>query len=876
MRERRERQPPSCTECRLRKIKCDRKVPRCNSCILRGIEHKCRWGDERDFINSTSSIITKDSIQEDTNRGHQNRIRSNGTISEARSESNRTFQTDQNHNTSRLSENSKITEAHEDSSRSRISESPPARELRDVKRLLHYDVSLIQNSVASKIHVNAFSGRPKEWNPYYPVQSQEELSVDLFVLDVSLKRLPNRTVIKRLTDSYMEEVEPFLNIFNVTLWDKQMQEFWENVDKLGIITGPKFTCKMEMFEDVMPKAAFFTKEKFDSKQFAIRTIVNQSMIALLFSIVEQSIRMSPLEKLVSIGCFPEGTTNSKVVEACELLTKAAEFHFQLSQFSSLPTLWTIQYLILHDFVSSRINDPQREITSHFTNGYIRFHQHTNQAIFLAINLGLNRMGNGYDDAREIISQDKKGETNGTDTDKEVSNITTHFGLWMTNFVDGLAQKELGRKLWTNLVTVDGFLGNHLNQYNIVHEDSNFTAPPAALNDEDLLSPHAVHLLLQSNPISSIPKQNTLLSFRLAFARLFKEKVCLENQTGIPLEYQDLLNLDDRFHELKDRLPAYICIGSASNTIDSEDRYYCIQRSMLKDQAYWCLLHAHRLHFGRGLQNSAYRRSTKSCLEAAFGIFEARISLEKVNALLKSFAFLFHHLIHAALTFQLVIIHEMNRWNYKKQLHDQETNSSFIYTYDLADIDDLLVKIDQCIRFMYARGGNLKKLNDLLPGLEAFLNSAKRRRAVQLYDSRQRDDQRLGKKRNFNHISLEEASMRAGPASFKDPIIHTSSDLITMIPQPEKKKGKSRQIEENTFGSDTSASNDFPQAERYDYLSADDTVKSQSFQSNIDQSLWQTNDPTIWSLDTLFPNHGDFCFDMMAVLEQEMVKGPTHL
>lgn len=55
---RRKRAVLSCTECKQRKIKCDRNVPNCGSCVRRGVAHLCRWGDERDFLPAapTSNI----------------------------------------------------------------------------------------------------------------------------------------------------------------------------------------------------------------------------------------------------------------------------------------------------------------------------------------------------------------------------------------------------------------------------------------------------------------------------------------------------------------------------------------------------------------------------------------------------------------------------------------------------------------------------------------------------------------------------------------------------------------------------------------------------------------------------------------------------
>ncbi|KDN39836.1 hypothetical protein K437DRAFT_275893 [Tilletiaria anomala UBC 951] len=49
-RPRKQRQAISCTECRQRKLKCDRKVPGCSACIKRKLPPgRCKFGDERDF-----------------------------------------------------------------------------------------------------------------------------------------------------------------------------------------------------------------------------------------------------------------------------------------------------------------------------------------------------------------------------------------------------------------------------------------------------------------------------------------------------------------------------------------------------------------------------------------------------------------------------------------------------------------------------------------------------------------------------------------------------------------------------------------------------------------------------------------------------------
>ncbi|PWN53782.1 hypothetical protein IE53DRAFT_383675 [Violaceomyces palustris] len=47
---RKKRNNLSCTQCKVRKIRCDRNIPNCQSCVRRGVQHLCRWGDERDDL----------------------------------------------------------------------------------------------------------------------------------------------------------------------------------------------------------------------------------------------------------------------------------------------------------------------------------------------------------------------------------------------------------------------------------------------------------------------------------------------------------------------------------------------------------------------------------------------------------------------------------------------------------------------------------------------------------------------------------------------------------------------------------------------------------------------------------------------------------
>ncbi|PWN32673.1 uncharacterized protein FA14DRAFT_76709 [Meira miltonrushii] len=1003
VKQKRNRKAMSCTQCQLRKIKCDRNVPGCNSCVIRGIADLCKWGDERDEEYAGSSYPKKaeqaklengyddqhssDDHQKDTSQSNGKRTdkrkhkknhkrqsnddvglivetvlkklkrkrRKSSSVTESDIDSISDVESEYEEKKPRTSSTRRNRPRRSGSLSPRDDRTPSMRALGDLRELLHYDLHPPPNSIARKLNMTAFEGFMKDWNPFFPAPFERETRVHVKCLAVSLTRLPSRQVTERLIKMYMEEMEPIRGIFNRTLWDRQMSEFWNDLDGLGLSTGEfpsqAITCLLNK-----PMSDFYVSSKANAtdKDYAICSVPNQSMIALVFTLVEQSARFCKLEELISMGCVPRGATEEDVAKGCQLLADAAKFHSNLSESLSLPTLWSVQYLMLNDFISSTMVNPTRSVFQDSRTGIAVYGQRANSAIYSAVNLGLNRLGSGYDDAYKLISEKKSREVMDNEqiesdaedlivpslnadisqSDKKIINTTMRFGSWMTEFDVDISYRELGRKLWTTLVTMDCFISNHLNQYHTIHRGIDHTAPPAPVDDQDLLSPHAADLILQSNPSSSIPKQNTVVSFSLAFARLSRVKVELENEKGAPLPYTDILDLDDQFHALFDRLPGYLQIPALSEdgrdavsamrlrstqmsdirpgSTQSEERFYTLQRSVLNDQAYFRLLHAHRSYLGKGIKDPRFRRSTLACLEAAYGIYEARIDLEKANSLLQMATFLQSHLVHSALTFQLVLLHEMERWKIAKEEHEKKSNTTqFIYEYDLADIDETLEKLNTCLGLLRNRAESIKKLQEFMPGLESFLKGAKVRRAAQLREIQLREGQRRGpNKRNGKGASVDEIATEDGgrqpymqstlQQSQKDPWY--KSVLPSMSPGKfntgwagtlDQYRGDNRplptsgtEINQSLFSTD----NPWPTPL---YISRENTSVDRSTlptshnQTSVSSgSMIEASpsdgttpsldmyDPSLWSLESLFPNYYDAGFDLMAALEQELMNGGT--
>lgn len=1001
VKQRRNRKALSCTQCQLRKIKCDRNVPRCNSCVIRGIADRCRWGDERDediALNDSREQVEYEYDDQQSSDDHTRIVnQSNGKRTDKRKhKKNHRRQTDDDVglivetvlkklkrkrresltvSESDINSASEVDSEYEDKrsksmsirrSRTRKSGSlsprddrtPSMRALGDLRELLHYDLHPPPNGIARKLKMTAFGGFMEGLNPFFPPPFEQETRVDVKILAVSLTQLPSREITERLINMYMEEMEPIRGIFNRSLWNKQMTEFWNDLDGLGLRTGEfpfqPISCLLHK-----PTSEFYVLSNSKEKDFAICSVPNQSMIALVFTLVEQSARFCKLEELISMGCVPVGTTEEEVAKGCKYLADAAKFHSNLSEYLPLPTLWSIQYLMLNDFISSTMVNPSRSVFQNSQTGIAYFGQRANTAIYIAVNLGLNRLGSGYDDAYKMISEKKSRETMDKEqvesdtedhvvlsanadisqSDKQVINTTMRFGSWMTEFEDNIAHRELGRKIWTNLVTMDCFISNHLNQYHVIHRGIDHTAPPAPVDDQDLLSPHAADLILQSNPSSSIPKQNTVVSFSLAFARLSRVKVELENEKGAPLPYTDILDLDDQFHALFDRLPGYLQIPALSEdgrdavsamrlrakqmsdarpgSTASEERFYTLQRSVLNDQAYFRLLHAHRSYLGKGIKDPRFRRSTLACLEAAYGIYEARIDLERANSLLQMATFLQSHLVHSALTFQLVLLHEMERWKIAKEEHSKKLNKTeFVYEHDLADIDDTLEKLNICLGYLRNRAKTIKKLQEFMPGLETFLKGANVRRAAQLREMRMGEDQkRTTNRKNVKRSSRDDNDAKAAEDGGRQPYVQNTIPqsprdqwFKSLVPSPGKfssgwtgtldqYRGDNRPLpssgseSSNNNQSLFSTSNPWPTPL---YISRDNTSVDRSTlppsrnQTSISSGSTMIDaspsdgttpsmdmyDPSLWSLETLFPNYYDAGFDLMAALEQELMNGGT--
>lgn len=599
-----------------------------------------------------------------------------------------------------------------------------------LKHTLRYDVLPPHDSVARRIEMTAFEGS-KNANPVFSASHPEQLHAHLVAS--SIRHLPSRHAINMLVDVYLNEIEPGKNLFNRPILFHQIQEFWDDADEL---------LKAEHLDDNPPNVPSEPNNTFmdawvwqqetpaswiQDNNYRICSTFRQGLVALVFSLIEKAAHLLDLATLVDLQVLPPSAQEQDLHVWTSRMDTRSKFHLALSKCILCPTLWTLQVMLLiHPVTAAR--------TSRDT-GVNTFNVHFGTpglALQIAVTLGLNRLGNGYEDAKGSRGREASGHSETTCKVRDPIHTQQHYvtstmrnGTWIVDFEKGnIALRELGRKIWTSLTMMDNFISNHFNQHYYVHEDMDHTAPPAPVNDEDLLSPYAHVILAQSRPDSPIPSENTFCAYAATLSKVSRLQVQLENKKGAPLPYRDVLHLDASFKAHLEALPPFFRVDWTSETLAQErpvlkHKYgagsIALQRAILNDQTFFRMLRLHRFYLGKGIKHTHFRRSTVACVEAARGILAARIELEKSGHNIRSAFFLQSHLMHAALVFQLILLHEMDRMRSSSHTF---TSTSCSDPYKFQDFDITLKHLQKCLDFLKPDLG-FKEFNEIVEQLANF-------------------------------------------------------------------------------------------------------------------------------------------------------------
>lgn len=856
----RNRKALSCIQCKTRKIKCDRGEPQCQSCIARGIRGECKYGslpEERekgrsDRQNGKATHQYKRRSVSSTDRNGSPDVDHivNAVLKRLkRRRSSITSQSSSGSESEEIGERNNNTRKSSDPTTALTSASPVKKGSNDLLDMLYYNVKTAPNAVARKIHFSAFGGF-RAPNPFFPYVLDPNTLVYSSDLLTSLRRLPSRTAVERLVDAYLQELEPARCLFSTPILRQQIKEFWQDFDLL-VIQGNQLSPFEDCTQEVQLRTSIVDK---DDKQWNdLRCLNRQGFLAVLFRLLEAGGMVMSLDEKIRLGILPIGADEEIASQWYDAMGDASALHSKASRSDEIPTLWTLQLLKLNDFRTATLIKSSLEKHAKI-NGPPHLQQSNVVAMQISISLGLNRLGSGYDDAAEpssnlqrvpeadigpIFAEHIVAQSSSLPNKQQLLTSSMKFGSSIAIFEQGnIPNRELGRKLWSCIVSMDALFSGHINQHHYINNSVDRTSPPLPLTDDDLFSPHLSLLASQCRPDGERINENIYSAYAVAFSKVIRQMVEWENEKGAPLPYEDTLTLDKRFFDLMEGLPPFLSINApvSQNPSDAERRVM-LQRGLLNDQSHFRLIHIHRAYLGKGFKDEKYRTSILSCLKAAYGVLEARKVLEKAGCFFVRSIFLESHLIHASLVFQLVLLHELDRPQQDKQLPGRkakranETEAGF----GLIDIDEAIIILQECLDLLNP-STELPSLREYVPGLKSFLKGAKER------IRRQRGDQ---------HDTSDAASILASMPTSSVP--HNDRRILSAA---------------NTYSSQPQYQQGWPSTN----TNGSSQVIDAATNGDLDNQIPSLNvyDPSIWSLDALFPNYMDGGIDLIAALESELM------
>lgn len=279
---RRTRKHASCIECRVRKIRCDKNVPNCSSCVQRGLQHQCRWGDERDALISPAA-----SPSNDCNTGKRK------TVENLKSQ---------------------IPETH-----------------RPVEGLAHPgSPSLLVSS--SQQHLAELSmSNPDEWRT---------------MISSNLELMPEGYHMDEIVLFYLRELEPLFCCMNSVIFQDEYATLKTNIalsrwnkqnsdheDTPNFIVG-SLTGQVHQPSGSLPLSKFWADPK------------SYGLLALVFAVVNVVLNTMHKGEVLSRHFLPNCDSEERFDQVSEQLYSSSIFFLHESTYQLTPTLWTLQTIII--------------------------------------------------------------------------------------------------------------------------------------------------------------------------------------------------------------------------------------------------------------------------------------------------------------------------------------------------------------------------------------------------------------------------------------------------------------------------------------------------------------------------------------------------
>ncbi|KAJ9091872.1 hypothetical protein QFC21_007070 [Naganishia friedmannii] len=184
---------------------------------------------------------------------------------------------------------------------------------------------------------------------------------------------------------------------------------------------------------------------------------------------------------------------------------------------------------------------------------------------------------------------------------------------------GAIDREVARRVWYSLVELDWIFSKEHNYTYTIQMESNKTAEPANINDEDLTN---------DKPILSQPKDvHTGMSFFLNRLQLLYplQRLVQQVNTSGRQRYSYVTDAHAEFELAINNMSAFYRpnaeITQFANDAESM-RQIVVESEVLKNAINLRLLRLHRVYFAQSFQDPKYMLSREICLNSAFSFLDA--------------------------------------------------------------------------------------------------------------------------------------------------------------------------------------------------------------------------------------------------------------
>ncbi|ORX35880.1 fungal-specific transcription factor domain-domain-containing protein [Kockovaella imperatae] len=309
----------------------------------------------------------------------------------------------------------------------------------------------------------------------------------------------------------------------------------------------------------------------------------------------------------------------------------------------------------------------------------------------------------------------------------------------------LIEREVGRRIWWNLVWLDWSLAPSYNYACCIHPEQIKTAMPGNIEDDDLVDGQP----FRPQPVNVYTRMSFQLA-RLKFAEIGHRQIWAANNSPIESPYPFILSVDGELRRAMMDLPPFYQPdsgrGPASTNPGDQVQFY--ERIMLNLAVHSRVLRLHRPWLWRGYTDQRFAYSKEQCIRAA------RASLRMMGKHNESASFLekwWLPLFYVSVS-ALVIIIDLLRTP-KRNLHSNETEQ------EIHEVRGALEQMRRIADVSHPSQAAVKVLDLLMNEIEDRRKPALGKRKLSTASEQDEEDQTLQRavKRLLHQAQFDSAS-----------------------------------------------------------------------------------------------------------------------